>query len=104
MPVSSMAVKIGRKLRRRLLLGDNSTRPNSANAYNSTALICSNDRGIGKQRTVGNHFLTTLTVTCPEKEISPDALAPVPRSATIEYTLKTATAKLAAIDLWPKFC
>jgi hypothetical protein len=42
---------------------------------------------------------TMSTVTCPETDNPPDALAPGAANTTIEYTLKTAIATTVAMDL-----
>jgi len=92
------------KLSFTLELGNNSMRPSFPKL--TTALLLAAVATVLSEKTVAPEIaLWPLTVTWPETESSPDGpFAPGVASTTIEYTLKTATARQNAMDLRLKFC
>jgi hypothetical protein len=84
LPVSSMALMLlSVKLRRRLLLAESSTRPTFGML--TEALLWGAVLIVDSVNTVPPETIFwPFTVTCPETDNSPDALAPAPANATIE--------------------
>jgi hypothetical protein len=71
------------KLRRRLVLGESSTRPTLLML--TEALLCAAVLMVESVKIVPPEIIFwPLTVTCPETDSSPDALAPGAANTTIE--------------------